>query len=254
MAKEQEIQEPQLQQPVEGNVATPTKRDQWLQNMRGKYPDIQDEDELYGKSMEGYDTEHDYAKRSREELQEFAQDVNNNPQLLAFYQKVQELGADNAEMALAELGDDLASLLTGEIDSEVYQERKRRKAETDAESARLTNERNEKSAAQRAALEAWCEQKGYDVEEWRERVMEKLLNPISSFSTDVALFETLDNMLNYDTDVEAAEVKGRNANITAQRRRQAAQTDGQMNGGSAAAGAQPQKRGNSIFDVARGAE
>ena len=175
------------QQGAGANPPAPlTNKQRWEQNLRAKYPDVQDEDELYGKAMVGYDTEHEYAKQSRADLQDFAQNINENPQLLAFYQKLQELGADNAEMALMELGDDLVSYLTGEIDSDVYQERKRRKAEADAESQRAAMERSEKAAAQRAAMEAWCESKGYDPDEWRERVMQTLLDPISAFSTETS--------------------------------------------------------------------
>ena len=251
MAKENETI---VQQGASANPpAQPTNKERWERNLRAKYPDVQDEDELYGKAMEGYDTEHEYAKQSRQDLQDFAKNINENPQLLAFYQKMQELGADNAEMALLELGDDLISYLTGEIDSDVYQERKRRKAEADAESERAATERREKAKAQRAAMEAWCESEGYDPDEWRERVMQKLLDPISRFSTETALFETLDNMLNYNDDVEQARIQGRNENIVTRRKKAANATDGQLNGGSAAAGAQP-KRKASIFDIARDAE
>lgn len=251
MAKENENIE--RQDTGENLPSQPTNKERWEKNLRAKYPDVQDEDELYRMAMEGYDTEHEYAKQSRADLQDFAKNINENPQLLAFYQKMQELGADNAEMALLELGDDLISFLTGEIDSKVYQERKRRKAEADAESQRAATERQEKAAAQRAALEAWCESKGYDPDEWRERVMRTLLDPISTFSTETALFETLDNMLNYNDDVEQARIQGRNENIVARRKKNANATDGQLNGGSTAATA-AKNRPMNVFDLADAAK
>lgn len=229
-------------------------RDKWLANLRAKYGDELSEDELYGKSMEGYDAEHEYAKQSRADLDQFSKTIQNNPTMLAFYQKLIELGEDNAEMALLELGDDLVSYLTGEIDSNAYQERKRLKAETEAENSRRSEELGQKKTAQRAALEAWAEKKGLDPDEFVSDVQTKLLEPIAAFSAEEALFESLYNMLYHDEDVEAAEVRGRNATITTQRKKNAGATDGQTNRSSAAAGVQGEEGKNPLARMAsRGA-
>lgn len=223
-------------------AATETpNRDKWLANLRAKHGDEIPEDELYGRAMEGYDAEHDYAKQARADLDAFANVVNNNPALLNFYQKVIELGEDDAEMALMELGDDLVGYLTGEIDGESYKERKRLKAEAEAESARKAEETNQKRIAQRAALEAFCEKKGIDPDEFIEKVQTELLEPVSVFSAEEALFENLYNMIYHDDDVEAARVQERNAKIVTERKKAAGATDGQQNRQSAAASVQEQK-------------
>lgn len=241
-------------QEAQAPAAETPNRDKWFANLRGKYGEDLSEEDLYGKAMESYDAEHEYAKQARNDVNEFANVVNQNPALLNFYQRVIELGADDAEMALAELGDDLVSLLTGEIDSEAYKEIKRRKAETEAENARKAEENEQKRIAQRAALEAFCQEKGIDPDEFIDKVQKTLLEPISAFSVEKELFETLYKMLNYDEDIEAAEVRGRNAKITAERKKAAASTDGLVNRGSASAGTTPKNTKRSIFDVARDAE
>ena len=54
---EKEEQQTTAQQATEQQAAEQpkTKRELFLANMRTKYPDIEDEDELYGAAMEGYD-------------------------------------------------------------------------------------------------------------------------------------------------------------------------------------------------------
>ena len=224
------------QEPTAAVSETPN-RDAWFANMRGKYGEDKSDEELFDLSSKGYDKEHEYAKQARSDVNEFAEAIKNNPQLLPFYQKVIELGADNAEMALLELGDDLVDLLTGNIDSEAYQEKKRRKAESDAESSRLAEEKSTKQTAQRAALEAWAEKKGINPDEFVGEVQSKLLDPLAAFSAEEALFDSLYNMIYHDEDVEAARVQGRNEKIVTERKKNAGSSDGQVNRSSAAAGA-----------------
>lgn len=192
--------------------------DLWRKNMRAKYGEDKSDEELYALSTKGYNEEHEYAKQARADLDQFSKTIQNNPTMLAFYQKLIELGEDNAEMALLELGDDLVSYLNGEIDSDVYKERKRLKADADAENARKSEELGQKKIAQRAALEAWAEKKGIDPDEFIDKVQTTLLEPMAAFSAEEALFDALYNMLNYDAAVASAEVRGRNANIQEQRR------------------------------------
>ena len=222
-------------------AATPTKREQWLQNMRNKYPDVQDEDELYGRSMEGYDTEHDYAKNQRAENQELNDLITSNPHLANFYSEMFERGKDgHPEMALLNLGDLLNAYVTGEMSSDEYiaEKEKREKAESQQNEIYL----------------AWCEKKGYDPKEWSKRASEMLFTPMSKYELAEAQFDAIDKMLNYDDDIEAARVQERNGKIVTERRKNANATDGMVNKNSAAAAQPQQKTKRSIFDVAREAE
>ena len=239
---------------AQANASETPNRDKWFAGLRGKYGEELTDEELYGKAIEGYDAEHEYAKQARADVNEFAEAIKNNPQLLPFYQKVIELGADDAEMALLELGDDLIDLLTGKIDSEAYKEKKRLAAESAAEEARQAEEKNQAKIAQRAALEAWAEKKGIDPDEFIEKVQTTLLEPISAYSAAEELFESLYNMIYHDDDVEAARVQERNKKIVTERKKNASMTDGQNNRSSAAAGVQTNNEGNPLARMAsRGA-
>lgn len=96
-------------------------REMFLNNLRNKYPNLSDE-ELYKQAMEDYDNEHDYAKRSREDLQEFAEMVKVCPNIamiysgwLAYYQN-----GDNPDLALLDIDQRLKDLIAGKISIEEY--------------------------------------------------------------------------------------------------------------------------------------
>ena len=229
MAEKKEVKAPASAAAPAQEPPAPTNRERWLENMRAKYPDIKDEDALYEASMNGYDEEHDFAKRQREENEQLADILQSNPELAGMYSEMIERGKDgHPEMALLNIGDLLQSYLKGEITSDEYLAEKEKKSTAESE-------KKKKLEAQMTALEQWCEKKGYNVDEWMEKVTTALLNPLSTYDLTEAQFEAMDKMLNYDDDVQAAEVRGRNANITTQRRRATTGTDGMQNGGSASA-------------------
>lgn len=220
--------------------AQSSNRERWIQNMRKKYPDIENEDDLYAKSMDGYDAEHDYAKRSRDEASQLADIINKNPEVASFYS---DLASGNIGAAFLNLGDLLKAYMSGEIDDEGYKTglEERKKAD---------DEKNEKIAAQDEVFKQWCEKHGYDPEEWMQKANEQLFSPMSSYAMAEAQFDAIDKMLNYDEDVEAAEIRGQNANIENQRRRMASNTDGMANKQSAAGASQQRQEHSSIVDIA----
>ena len=204
MAKENEKEE-QMQASVD--AAQPTNKDKWLANMRAKHPEIEDEDALYEASMNGYDQEHDFAKRQREENERLAETLQSSPELARMYSEMLERGKDgHPEMALLNIGDLLQSYIKGEITSDEYVAEKEKRSAAEAEKAG-------KIDAQMSLLEQWCEKKGYDVDEWLQKAYDALLSPMSKYELAEAQFEAIDKMMNYDDDVAAAEIRGRNANI-----------------------------------------
>lgn len=197
---------------------TPTKKEIFISNVRKKYPDIEDEDELYGKVMDDYDMEHEWAKKQRRENERLASAMSASPELAAFMTEVMERGADgHPEMAFLNLGDLLESYLKGEIGSDEYIAEKGKRQET-------KKKMDEKIAAQNEVFKAWAEKRGYDPDEWMARISEKLFTPMSEYALAEAQFDALDNLLNYDTDIEnamsAGETKGRNERIKAERMRE----------------------------------
>lgn len=208
----------------------PTKKETFLLNVRKKYPDIEDEDELYGKVMDDYDIEHEWAKKQRSENDRLASAMTASPELAAFMTEVMERGADgHPEMAFLNLGDLLESYLKGDIGSDEYIAEKSKRQEA-------KKKIDEKIAAQNEVFKAWAEKRGYDPEEWMARISEKLFTPMSEYELAEAQFDALDNLLNYDSDVQnamaAGETKGRNERIAAERKREKG-VDGVPRGNSA---------------------
>lgn len=223
----------------------PTNQEAWLRNMRSKYPDVENDDELYGKSMEGYDREHDYAKRSRAENQRMAEIMNENPDLASFYKEVYTRGKDgHPEMALLNLGDLLKSYINGDLTSDEYIKGKEAKSKKDSET-------KAKIAKMDEVFQKWCQEKGYNPEEWMQKATELLFDPIQKHEIAEAQLEAIDHMINYDNDVAAAETRGRNENISAQRIKGAKLSDGMLNTTSASASATPQRKESAISSIAK---
>lgn len=216
-------------------VASTPNYDKWRSGIIAKNPDINPDDmeALYGASSAGYDAEHDYAKKNRAEVEKLSQILQANPDVAAFYEKLIASDGDAGE-AFASLGDVIKAYATGEIDSEGYRnavnEQRTKKAEMDAG-----------QEASQAAFEEVCQEIGCDPEETATQLQEKLFEPMASAKMTKEVWKTLINMLNYDEDVEAARVQGRNENINARRKKDNAATDGLPKGGSPSAKATTDK-------------
>lgn len=209
--------------------------DKWKNGIIAKNPDIDpnDMEALYGASSSGYDTEHDYAKKNRAEVEKLGKILQDNPDVAAFYEKLIASDGDAGE-AFASLSDVIKAYASGEIDSEGYRNavnaQRAKKAEMDAG-----------QQAGQAAFEEVCQELGIDPEETATQLQEKLFEPMASAKMTKEVWKTLINMLNYDEDVEAARVQGRNENINARRKKDNAATDGLPKGGSPSAKATTDK-------------
>lgn len=191
---------------------TPNRREQWLQNMRAKYPDVEDEDELFGKSMEGYDQEHNFAKRQRDENSRLAETIQSSPELANFYAELFERGKNGTpELALLNLLPLFDGYKSGELTSEAFEKEVNKRKQEKTKQDKLME-------AQNAIFQEWCQKRGYDPEVWMAKANDALLKPMAEFSMAENQFDAIDKMLNYDDDVTQAEVRGRNANISAQRK------------------------------------
>ena len=209
--------------------------DKWKNGIIAKNPDIDpnDMEALYGASSSGYDTEHDYAKKNRAEVEKLGKILQDNPDIATFYEKLIVSDGDAGE-AFASLSDVIKAYASGEIDSEGYRNavnaQRAKKAEMDAG-----------QQAGQAAFEEVCQELGIDPEETATQLQEKLFEPMASAKMTKEVWKTLINMLNYDEDVEAARVQGRNENINARRKKDNAATDGLPKGGSPSAKATTDK-------------
>lgn len=254
MAKKDEKLEAQQAEEAAANAAAETQtpsetpnRDKWFANMRGKYGEDKSEEELYDLSSKGYDEEHDFAKQQRADIDAFTNSIKDYPELASFYS---EAAQGNIGAAILNIGALVDAYRSGEIDDAKYKEQvaARKKADEDAAAAKEAEQAE--LAEQNRVFEEWCAKKGYDPEEWMAKANDALFSPMISRKMAEKQFDAIDKMINYDEDVEAARVQGRNENIVTQRKKSSAATDGQVNGGSASAGASTNKKTNSITAMA----
>ncbi len=196
--------------------------DKWKSGLMKHNPNLTDESDMedfYAASSAGYDAEHDYAKKQRGEVESIRELLTAHPELAEFMDGVYNSQNGDIGAAILNLGEVTRAYANGEIDSPAYKagmEEKRRKE----------SEVKEKSALQAAAFEDACNELGVDPEETAQALTEKLFNPMAAYELTKDVWSNLIKMLNYDDDVAAAEVKGRNANIMAKRKKLETSTDG----------------------------
>jgi hypothetical protein len=185
-------------------------------------PDLTDDSDMedfYAASSAGYDAEHDFAKKQRAELKSLEETFSAYPEIAGFMDAALNAKDGDLGAAILNLGEVTKAYANGEIDSPAYkagmEEKKRKEAEV-----------KEKSALQAIAFEDACKELGVDPEETAQALTEKLFNPMAAYELTKEVWENLIKMLNYDDDVAAAEVKGRNANIMAKRKKLETSTDG----------------------------
>lgn len=221
---------------VEEVKATPNF-DKWKAGIMKKNPNLTEESDMedfYAASSEGYEAEHEYAKKNRGEVEQLDKLLKAHPEMASFMDSVLNSDGEDLGEAFFNLGELAKAYATGEIDSPKYKALSEEKNAKDAEIA-------SKSQAQAVAFEDACKEMGVDPEEVSQELMEKLFNPMAAYELSKEVWKDLINMLNYEDDVTAAEVRGRNANITAQRKKLSDATDGIPHKPSAAAPAQTPK-------------
>lgn len=210
--------------------STTPNYDAWKAGILKKYPDVNPDDQeaLFAASMAGYDTEHDYAKEQRASVGRFQENLNKHPELASFYNSIINSEDEDLGEAILNLGDLISDYATGKIDSEAYKKgletRKQFEAEYDT-----------KRQAQDIAFKQACDELGVDPNETSKMLQDKIINPMAAIELTVDVWKTLINAINRDEDVAAAEARGRNTSIAAQRGKVEHATDGMQHAGSAAA-------------------
>ena len=208
--------------------------DKWRSNLRSKYGEDKSDEELYDLSMSGYDAEHDAAKRYNAEATELESIISANPDLATVFAEIFTRGKDgNPAGALRNLPPDLKRYITDENygDEEYLADRKKKEEEATAKKAK--DEQTQSLREQ--AFEDVCKEDGVaDPEAALQALQGVFDNPCETLDQCKEQVRSFLKMVDYDNAVEAAEVRGRNANITAQRKKSAGGSDRQANGVSAA--------------------
>lgn len=229
-------------------------RDKWFANMRGKYGEDKSEEELYDLSSQGYDAEHEANKRYAEEALQLEDILKDNPELGTVFSEIFERGKDgNPAGALRNLPDELKRYITDEnYGDEAYLADKKAREEE----AAAKDERDKKIEELRTrAFEEVCNEDGIaDPEAALAALKGVFENPCETLEQCKEQARAFLKMVNYEDAVEAAKVQGRNENIVTQRKKSASATDGQVNGGSASAGAAEPAKLSRMSQIAKNRE
>lgn len=209
------------QQPIE---STTPNRDAWRAGIMKKNPNLGEnpsDEDLYAASMSGYDTEHEQNKKNQKDNGMLYEALQRSPEFAGVVSKLAnpEEGQEPGEEFLA-LGEDLVDLLTGKIDAPKFREGRQAKRDAEAKKAELDK------AAGEAYTKA-CETLGIDPEETMGKLLDKYgTEDKKGFLADERFYTALIQSLTRDEDIEAAEARGRGAQIATRKETASAASDG----------------------------
>lgn len=200
---------------VNAAPAPKTKRETMLENLRAQYPDVEDEDELYGKAMEGYDADHERLKKTDADNAEVFAKLSEDPQIGGFVADL--ISGDPIQVALAKnFDDDELSLREGDEGWDSYlAAREQRKADRKAMADRdeLIRKNGETS---RANLEKYIKDNGL-AEDDAVKTVTDFFEALKDGEISEEVIAMILKGSNHDKDVaeaaEAARIAGRNEKI-----------------------------------------
>lgn len=259
MAKENEINQPQAPvnppaDPTNAAPATPAapsvtpNEDLFMENLGKKYPDLAGNREaIFGKSMEDYDKEHEYAKKGRKEAEDIKGYFQADENVNNFFVDLMEWGPKGkAWKAFINLRPIWRQYINGELQDEEFEAALR-----DMEANYAEIERKKEMAAK--AFEDVCKERGWDPEETKVKLNDLIAKEVETEEEAKEQVRQMFRILEFDDAVAAARVGGRNEKIVEQKRNHPAGIDTlPRNGGSSAAANAPKKQ-RSFFDYAEAA-
>ena len=261
MAKENEINQPQapVNPPAEPTSAAPAapatpsvtpNEDLFMENLGKKYPDLAGNREaIFGKSMEDYDKEHEYAKRGRKEAEDIKGYFQADENVNNFFVDLMEWGPKGkAWKAFINLRPIWRQYINGELQDEEFEAALR-----DMEANYAEIERKIEMAAK--AFEDVCKERGWDPEETKVKLNDRIAKEVETEEEAKEQVRQMFRILEFDDAVAAARVGGRNEKIVEQKRNHPAGVDTlPRNGGAAATATPTRKQDRGIFAIAEGDE
>lgn len=241
MAKEKE-ETLETQQPAavaQEPVSNPNEAE-WFAGMEEAYPDLKgDREALFKASKEGYDKQHAYYKKARAEQEQLDAILESDPDLNAMFTEIFERGKGGHPIlaVLRHARPLVKQYLNGEIDDEEFIALMKREEESNAALKR-------KQEMQQAAFVKECEERGWDVEETLTKLNEVMNGPCETEEQCREQVRNIFKILDFDPAVAAAEVRGKNATITEEKRKN---SGGQMGNNGASA---PASRTKSLMAAA----
>lgn len=216
-----------------------------LGNLKAKYGDrgFTSDDEYFGAAMEGYDQEHEYAKRMRADNAELGSLMESDPDFAEFAKEV--AGGGSIAGAMRHMPADVASLddrSLGERGEMLEAERQHRE-----QIAGQLEEQQMNPAKSEEEMRAYIKAQGLSEEEGKELMgflADNVLDPVGKGIVSPRLLELVDKGRNYDRDIkmatEAGRVSGRNEQIVERRERLDHSLDGLPSGGRVLGGEMPE--------------
>lgn len=194
----------------------PTKREMLNKLLSEEIPDYNvDDDESAAEMLTNY------INGNKEQRNKLAEALQNDPRLAQMLADIVsgKRGASNSMVRY--FGKDFLTAEEGSPEFEDIQaaeeERKKEMEAMDASQQDYSNNL-EKSIP---LVEEWCKEKGYDMDEFLDKVWMQVISPIMSGNYSREVCDFLDKGLNYDQDtkdaLDAGVVQGRNENINKMR-------------------------------------
>lgn len=248
--QEEEIKEAGGEELLEASAQeqnkTPTKREELNRILAEEIPDYNsDDEEASAEMLIGY------INGSREQKNKLAEALQQDPRLAQMLADIvsKKRGAGSAMVRY--FGRDLINAEEGTPEyDEIQAAEEERKSEMEAMEAG-SQEYSSNLEASMPIVEEWCKEKGYQMDEFLDKVWETVISPIMSGNYSREVCELLDKGMNYDKDtadaLAAGVVKGRNENINKLREEQG---DGMPKGITSTAPEKTTKARNPMLEAA----
>lgn len=201
---------------VQEEERKPTNRERFNTMMKERIEgfDPEDEEGSYRKLIDSYN--------SQEEQKKILSDaINRDPRLAQVLSDIVSNKRSAGNALVRYYGRDFLSAEEGTPEYQdimAAEEERRKEAEQLTSNQKMYNDNLQESTP---VIEAFCKEKGYETDEFMDRIWEKIAYPILSGVYTRELLDMFDKSFNYDTDVNdalaAGEVKGRNMNINKMR-------------------------------------
>lgn len=217
--KNDELQVIEGKYPETEEEITPTKREVLNRLLAEEIPDYNaDDDESSAEMLTNY------INGNREQRNKLAEALQQDPRLAQMLADIVSGKRGSAGSMVRYFGKDFLSVEEGTPEFEEMQtaeEERKKEMEAMESSTREYSNNLERSIP---IVEEWCKGKGYDMDEFLDKVWNSVVAPIMSGNYSQEVCDFLDKGLNYDKDtkdaLDAGVVQGRNENINKMREEQ----------------------------------
>lgn len=245
MAKENELNPTNAAPAAPSAPSVTPNEDLFMENLGRKYPDLAGNREaIFGKSMEDYDKEHEYAKKGRKQAEDIKGYFQADENVNNFFVDLMEWGPKGkAWKAFINLRPIWRQYINGELQDEEFEAALR-----DMEANYAEIERKKEMAAK--AFEDVCAERGWDPEATKVKLNDLIAKEVETEDEAKEQVRQMFRILEFDDAVAAAETKGRNQKIVEQKRNHPAGIDTLPRNGGAASTASAPKKTIDVFDLA----